>query len=199
MSFFLVSFSFLFLFRLIPWSAGALCIHFPAWASKTHSRRCLRGAPSAIQEGSCGLHEQSKSRAGALVAFCINQGLSASFLSSIFLTAKFFPYLFLYFSESLTPSFWGNPWIQPGLDSGIESCSFPGAETLLQIEISLINLSYKRVTSTAHFQSSSYACCFFKNKQRKIVLMPKRHIWNNIFCSSSAATDFSIILLYWYY
>ena len=33
---------FLFLFRLIPWSAGALCVHFPAWASKTHSRRCLR-------------------------------------------------------------------------------------------------------------------------------------------------------------
>ena len=25
-----------------PWSAGALCVHFPAWASKTHSRRCLR-------------------------------------------------------------------------------------------------------------------------------------------------------------
>ena len=25
-----------------PWSAGALCIQFPAWASKTHSRRCLR-------------------------------------------------------------------------------------------------------------------------------------------------------------
>ena len=24
------------------WSAGALCVHFPAWASKTHSRRCLR-------------------------------------------------------------------------------------------------------------------------------------------------------------
>ena len=36
------SFSFLFLFRLIPWSAGALCVHFPAWASETHSRRCLR-------------------------------------------------------------------------------------------------------------------------------------------------------------
>ena len=41
-------FSFLFLFRLIPWSAGALCVHFPAWASKTHSRRCLSGEPSAI-------------------------------------------------------------------------------------------------------------------------------------------------------
>ena len=112
------SFSFLFLFRLIPWSSGALCIHFPAWASKTHSRRCLRWAPSAIWEGACGLREQSKSCAGALLAFCVNQGISASFLSSIFLTAKFFPYLFLYFSQLPTPSSWGNPWIQPGLDPG---------------------------------------------------------------------------------
>ena len=50
-----------------------------------------------IQEGACGLREQSKSRAGALLAFCINQGISASFLSSIFSAAKFFPCLFLYF------------------------------------------------------------------------------------------------------
>ena len=55
------------------------------------------GAPSAIWKGACGLCEQSKSRAGALLAFWINQGISASFLSSVFLTAKFFPYSFLYF------------------------------------------------------------------------------------------------------
>ena len=54
------------------------------------------GAPSAIREGICGLCEQSKSHAGALLAFCVNQGISASFLSSIFSTAKFFPYLFIY-------------------------------------------------------------------------------------------------------
>ena len=112
------SFSFLFLFRLIPWTAGALCIHFPAWASKTHSRRCLSGEPSAIWEGACSLLEQSKSCAGALLAFCVNQGISASFLSSIFLTAKFFPYLFLYFSQSPTLSSWGNSWLQLGLDPG---------------------------------------------------------------------------------
>ena len=51
-----------------------------------------------IQEGACGLREQSKSCAGALLAFCVNQGISASFLSSIFLTAKFFPCLFLLLS-----------------------------------------------------------------------------------------------------
>ena len=37
------------------------------------------GAPSTIQEGACGLREQCKSCAGALLAFCVNQGISASF------------------------------------------------------------------------------------------------------------------------
>ena len=76
------------------------------------------GAPSTIREGACSLHEQSKSHAGALLAFCVNQGISASFLSSIFLTAKFFPYLFLCFSQFPMLSSRGNPWIQPGLDPG---------------------------------------------------------------------------------
>ena len=53
------------------------------------------GAPSSIREGACGLREQSKS---CLLAFCVNQGILASFLSSISLTAKFFPCLFLLLS-----------------------------------------------------------------------------------------------------
>ena len=49
-SFFLsLSLSLPLFFRLIPWNAEALCIHLPAWASKT------------------------------LLAFCVNQGISASF------------------------------------------------------------------------------------------------------------------------
>ena len=72
-----------------------------------------------IREGACSLREQSKSRAGALLAFCVNQGILASFLSSIFLTAKFFPCLFLLLSILLpTPSSRGNPWIPLGLDPG---------------------------------------------------------------------------------
>ena len=46
MSFFLVSFSsfslLFFLHAKIIWSVGVLCDHLFAWASKTHSRRCLR-------------------------------------------------------------------------------------------------------------------------------------------------------------
>ena len=90
-----------------------------------------------IQEGTCGLREQSKSRAGALLAFCVNQGISASFLSSIFLTAKFFPYLFLYFSQSPTPSSQGNPWIQLGLDPSSILGTYQPEEFLFQYPIIL--------------------------------------------------------------
>ena len=76
MSFFL-SLSLSLSFRLIPWSAEALWVHFPARASKTLLRR--RSAPSPHREGAWGLREQSKPRVGALLAFCVNQGISASF------------------------------------------------------------------------------------------------------------------------
>ena len=63
--------------RLFLWSAEDLWVHFPALTSKTLSRR--RFAPSHHREGAWGLHEQSKPRAGALLAFWVNQGISASF------------------------------------------------------------------------------------------------------------------------
>ena len=44
---------------------------------KTLLRR--RSAPSPHWEGAWGLREQSKPRAGTLLAFCVNQGISASF------------------------------------------------------------------------------------------------------------------------
>ena len=70
-------------FRLIPWNAETLWVHFPARASKTLSRR--RSVPSPHREGTWGLREQSKPRAGALLAFCVNQGISASFSILYFL------------------------------------------------------------------------------------------------------------------
>ena len=73
-------------FRLIPWSAEALWVHFPARASKTLLRR--RSAPSPHREGAWGLLEQSKPRAGALLAFCVNQGISASFSLLYFLIGR---------------------------------------------------------------------------------------------------------------
>ena len=73
-------------FRLIPWSAESLWVHFPARASKTLSRR--HPAPSPHWEGAWGLWEQSKPRAGALLAFCVNQGISASFSLLYFLIGR---------------------------------------------------------------------------------------------------------------
>ena len=55
-------------FRLIPWSsAEALWIHFPAWASKTLSRRHF--ACSLHWEGTWGLCEQSKPWARGFIGF----------------------------------------------------------------------------------------------------------------------------------
>ena len=71
-----LSFSLSLFFRLIPWRKEALWVHFPAWASKTLSRA------SPHREGAWGrlaLHKQSKPHAGALLAFWVNQGISASF------------------------------------------------------------------------------------------------------------------------
>ena len=90
MSFFL-SLSLPLFFRLIPWTIEALCIHFPAWASKTRSRR--HSASSFWLEGALRLHSgervpvASVNRAsplsGALLPFCVKQGISASILSSL--------------------------------------------------------------------------------------------------------------------
>ena len=73
-------------FRLIPWSTEALWVHFPAQASKTLSRRC--SVPSPHWEGTWSLCEQSKPYAEALLAFCVNQGISASFSLLYFLISQ---------------------------------------------------------------------------------------------------------------
>ena len=73
-------------FRLNLWSAETLWVHFPARASKTLSWR--HSAPSPHREGAWGLREQSKPCTGELLAFCINQGISASFSLLYFLIGR---------------------------------------------------------------------------------------------------------------
>ena len=103
-------------FRLIPWSTEALWVHFFARASKTQSRR--HSASSLQREGALHLHSikrapvASVNRAspvsGALLAFCVNQGISVSFS-------------LLYFLSRRCRSSWGYPWILLGLDPGTKS------------------------------------------------------------------------------
>ena len=68
-------------FRLIPWSAEALWVHFPAQASKTLSRRC--SAPSPHREGAWGLREQSKPHARGFIGFLRKPRNISLFLSSL--------------------------------------------------------------------------------------------------------------------
>ena len=118
------------------------------------------GAPFAIREGACGLREQSKSRAGALLAFCINQGISASFLSSIFLTAKFFPRLFIYvftdavlLRESLDPTGaghrYGSVWEIVNIDIRLSIINYS--------HVCLIIMQYINKNIVKHM--SDWLCC----------------------------------------
>ena len=63
--------------RLFLWSAEALWVHFPARASKTLLRR--RSAPSPIKRAPEASMNRASPVPGALLAFCVNQGISASF------------------------------------------------------------------------------------------------------------------------
>ena len=84
-----------------------------------------RGAPSAIQEGTCGLREQCKSLVWGFIGFLHKPRNISLFLSSIFLTATFFLSLSIsiYFSHHTVTL--RIPWIQLGLDPGITPCSTP--------------------------------------------------------------------------
>ena len=77
------SLSLSFFFRLIPWSAETLWVHFPAWASKTLSRR--RSVPSPHWEAPEASVNRASPVPGALLAFCVNQGISAFFSLLYFL------------------------------------------------------------------------------------------------------------------
>ena len=68
-------------FRLILWSAEALWVHFPAWASKTLSRR--RSVPSPHWEGTWGLREQSKPRVRDFIGFLCKPRNISLFLSPL--------------------------------------------------------------------------------------------------------------------
>ena len=90
------------LFRLIPWSAEALWVHFPAQASKTLSRK--HSAFSPHREGTCGLREQSKSRVWGFIGFLCKPRNISLFLSPLL--------------SRRCHSSWGYPRILLGLDPG---------------------------------------------------------------------------------
>ena len=121
--FFSFFFSLTFFFRLIPWNTEALCVHFPAWASKTWTGR--RSASSLLQETrrapAAYVNRASPLSWGFIGFLCKQRNISFySFLSSIILSATFFLYLSLcwrcHTSNTLDPT-WAGPWQHsaPGL------------------------------------------------------------------------------------
>jgi len=67
--------------RLFLWSTEVLCVHFPARASKTHSKRC--SVPSPHREGAWGLCEQTKPRARGFIGFLCKPRNISLFLSPL--------------------------------------------------------------------------------------------------------------------
>ena len=67
--------------RLFLWSAEARCVHFPAQASETLSRRC--SAPSPHQEGARCLREQRKPRVRSFIGFLRKPRNISLFLSPL--------------------------------------------------------------------------------------------------------------------
>ena len=71
-------------FRLIPWSIEALCAHLSAWASKTwKGRRSASSLPWETGRAPVAYVNRASPCLGALLAFCVNKGISASILSSL--------------------------------------------------------------------------------------------------------------------
>ena len=99
----------LFLFRLTPWSAGALWVHFSAWASKTHLRRCPRWGIFSNLRGHLWPTWTVQVPCWGFIGFLCKPRNISLFLSSIFLTATFILSFshYLFISLSPMPSLWG--------------------------------------------------------------------------------------------
>ena len=83
-------------FRLIPWSTEALCIHFPAWASKTWTgRRSASSLPRETRRVPTAYVNKASPLSWDFIGFLCKPRNISLFLSSVFLSATFFLYLSL--------------------------------------------------------------------------------------------------------
>ena len=89
-------------FRLIPWSEEALCVHFFAWASKTHLRRCPRWGHLPLFERAPAAYVNRASLLSETIGFLRKPRNISLFLFSSLLTANSF-LISLYIYISLSP------------------------------------------------------------------------------------------------
>ena len=89
-------------FRLIPWSIEALCIHLSARVSKTWTGRCSASSlPWETGRAPVASVNRANFLSQSFIGFLCKSRNISLFLSSIFLSSTFFPYLSL--NQSPTP------------------------------------------------------------------------------------------------
>ena len=117
--FFSLFFSLTFFFRLIPWSIEAPCVHLSARVSKTWTGR--RSASSLPREtGKAPVASVNRANLSqSFIGFLCKPRNISLFLSSVFLSTIFFPYLSL--NHPLTPFFLQVPLDPAG--AGPRQCS----------------------------------------------------------------------------
>ena len=111
---------FLSVFRLTPWSAGALWVHFSAWASKTHMRAWTRWGTFVYSRGCLWLVWTVQVPCLGFMGFLCEPRNISLFHSSIFLLQ------YSLFISSISKSLFPvsdvvplrMPWIQQELDPG---------------------------------------------------------------------------------
>ena len=104
-------------FRLIPWSAEALWVHFPARASKTLLRR--HSVPSTHREGTWGLCEQSKPCVRGFIGFLCKPRNISLFISPLLSYQSTLDHQVLVHERTSTAEdIWEMPsWMKHKLDS----------------------------------------------------------------------------------
>ena len=95
-------FSLTFFFRLIPWNTEALCVHFSARVSKTWTgRRSASLLPRETGKTPVASVNRANFLSRSVIGFLCKPRNISLFLSSIFLSSTFFPYLSLNQSPTL--------------------------------------------------------------------------------------------------
>ena len=91
-------------FMLIPWSIEAPCVHLSAWVSKTWmGRRSASSLPRETGKAPVASVNRANFLSRSFIGFLCKPRNISLFLSSIFLSTIFFPYLSL--NQSLMPFF----------------------------------------------------------------------------------------------
>ena len=101
-SFFSFFFSLSFFFRLISWSIEAPCVHLSARVSKTWTgRRSASSLPQETEKAPVASVNRANFLSRSFIGFLCKPKNISLFLSSIFLSTTFFPYLSLNQSPTL--------------------------------------------------------------------------------------------------